>query len=71
MSKHTRSPLALAIAFSLFAALPVMAQDAKKDGEEAKSDKATTMEQITVTAATPLIDRISQPRPFGRGRVAT
>ncbi len=50
MSKHTRSPLALAIAFSLFAALPVMAQDAKKEGEEAKSDKATTMEQITVTA---------------------
>ncbi|MBL0029559.1 MAG: TonB-dependent receptor [Rhodanobacteraceae bacterium] len=50
MSKHIRSPLALAIAFSLFAALPVLAQDEKKDADEAKSDKTATMEQITVTA---------------------
>ena len=28
MSKHIRSPLALAIAFSLFAALPAVAQEA-------------------------------------------
>ena len=50
MSKHIRSPLALAIALSLFAALPAMAQDAPKEDTEAKSGKTTTMEQITVTA---------------------
>ncbi|HWT17141.1 MAG TPA: TonB-dependent receptor [Patescibacteria group bacterium] len=50
MSKHIRSPLALAIAFSLFAALPAVAQEASKDDEEAKSAGTTTMEQITVTA---------------------
>jgi len=50
MLMQNRSPLALAIALSLCAALPVVAEDEKSDAAKAESEKAATMDTITVTA---------------------
>ena len=50
MLLQNRSPLALAIALSLCAALPVVAEDEKSEAAKAGSEQAATMETITVTA---------------------
>ena len=50
MIKINRSPLALAIALSLCAAVPVLAQDAAPAEDTTKAEGAKTLEEVTVTA---------------------
>jgi iron complex outermembrane receptor protein len=50
MFKHTRTPLALAIALSLFAAVPALAADAADEGTEREGAETTKLDEITVTA---------------------
>jgi len=55
MARHSRNPLAAAIAFAMFAALPsfALAQDEVKEGEtaaEKKAEETKALEAVTVTA---------------------